>query len=315
MPDIASDRARILDLARAQLPDPSGWSLVVEPRWLERLYFGPGVARLTQALPTGELGGSASMSVSGSDAAAEVTVASMLRPGFEHLWTQQCAWIERQVAGRGATTAVRVVSECLTEPEKRRWAAAGFDLVFEELAMARDLLDEKDPPEVRWPNGSTVLEWGDAAAGASFEVYGAAFKDRPGFPGWSRAEWVGRLTGDADFVPEASLCVLLDGVPAGFVVCSRGWIDQVGVVPARRRLGLASALVTEASRRMRATGLRVVHLHVNADNPEARATWQRLGWRESGRRGRFERTRTPGVPDPRLNAAGRDRGLDAPISG
>ena len=238
MPDIASERARILDLARAQLPDPSGWSLVVDPRWLERLYFGPGVARLTQALPTGELGGSAAVSVSGSDAAADVTVVAMLRPGFEDLWTQQRAWIERQVAGHGATTAVRVVSECLTDAEKPRWAAAGFDLVFEELAMARDLLDEEDSPEVRWPNGSTVLEWGDAAAGASFEVYEAAFKDRPGFPGWSRAEWVGRLTGDADFVPEASLCVLLDGAPAGFVVCSRGWIDQVGVVPAHRRLGL-----------------------------------------------------------------------------
>jgi len=296
--EIASDRARILDLARAQLPDPTGWSLVVDPRWLERLYFGPGVARLAQVLPTGDLGGSAAVSVSGSDGDAEVTVASMLRPGFEDLWTTQHAWIERQVADRGATTAVRVVSECLTGAEKRRWAAAGFDLVFEELAMARDLPDEKDSPDVRWPNGSTVLEWSVAAAGASFEVYGAAFSDRPGFPGWSRSEWIERLTGDADFVPEASLCVLLDGAPAGFVVCSRGWIDQVGVVPAHRRVGLASALVTEASRRMRATGIRVVHLHVNANNPEARATWQRLGWREAGRRGRFERTRTPSVPGP-----------------
>jgi mycothiol synthase len=312
--DIASDRARILDLARAQLPDPTGWSLVVDPRWLERLYFGPGASRLTQALPTGELGGSAAVSVSGSDDAAEVTVASMLRPGFEDLWTAQHAWIELQVADRGATTAVRVVSECLTEAEKRRWAAAGFDLVFEELAMERDLPAEKDSPGVRWPTGSTVLEWGVAAAGASFEVYDAAFRDRPGFPGWSPSEWVDRLTSDADFVPEASLCVLLNGAPAGFVVCSRGWIDQVGVVPVHRRLGLASALVTEASRRLRATGIRVVHLHVNANNPEARATWQRLGWRESGRRGRFERTCTRSVPGP----AGTQRvatGLDAPTSG
>ena len=297
MRDIASERARILDLARAQLPDPS-WSLVVDPRWLERVYFGPGVARLTQALPTGELGGSAAVTVSGSDQAAEVTVTSLLRPGFEDLWTEQREWIERQVADRGAITAVRVVSECLTDAETTRWAAAGFDLVFEELAMERELLVAEDSPGMRWPNGSTVLEWGDAAAGASFQAYEAAFRDRKGFPGWSRSEWIGRLTGDADFVPEASLCVLLDGAPAGFVICSRGWIDQVGVVPAHRRLGLASALVAEASRRMRATGIRVVHLHVNADNPEARATWQRLGWRESGRRGRFERTRTPGVPDP-----------------
>ncbi len=298
MSDIASDRARILDLARAQLPDPSGWSLVVDPRWLEHLYFGPGVSRLVQALPTGELGGSAAVSVSRTDDVAEVTVASMLRPGFEDLWTTQHAWIERQVAELDPTAGVRVVSECLTDTERARWTAAGFDVVFEEIAMASELPDGKPSPEARWPNGSAILEWGDTAAGAGFQVYEAAFRGRPGFPGWSRAEWIGRLTGDADFVPEASLCVLRNGAPAGFVVCSRGWIDQVGVVPAHRRIGLASALVTEASRRMRATGIRVVRLHVNANNPEARATWQRLGWRESGRRGRFERTCPPGAPDP-----------------
>jgi mycothiol synthase len=286
--DIASERARILDLAQAQLPDPTGWSLVVDPRWLERRYFGPGVLRFTQSLPTSELGGSAAVSVSGSDD-AEVTVASMLRPGHEGLWTAQLAWVERQVAEHGGANVVRVVSECLTDAERRRWAAAGFDLVFEEIAMTRDLLSAEDSTEVVWPTGSTVLEWGDTAAEASFEVYEAAFRDRPGFPGWTRSEWIERLTGDADFVAEASLCVLVIGAPAGFVVCSRGWIDQVGVVPAHRRIGLASALVNEASRRMRAAGLGVARLHVNANNPEARATWTRLGWRESGRRGRFER--------------------------
>ncbi len=298
MSDTASERARILDLAQAQLPDPTGWSLVLDPRWLERLYFSPGVSRLVQALPTGELGGSAAVSVSGSDDAPGISVASMLRPGSEDLWIAQRAWIERQVAAAGSDVPVRVVSECLTDAEKRRWAAAGFDLVFEELAMERDLPDAEDPAAVRWPDGSTILEWGDAAATASFEAYEAAFRDRPGFPGWSRSEWIERLTGDADFVSGASLCVLLNGAPAGFVVCSRGWIDQVGVVPAHRRIGLAGALVTEATRRMRATGIRVARLHVNADNPEARAAWRHLGWRELGRRGRFERLPPPSLAGP-----------------
>ena len=295
MPDIASELARILELARAQLPDPTGWSLVVRPSWLDRFYFGPGVSRMVQALPTSELGGSAALSVTGSDDGGVITVTSMLRPGFEDLWTAQRAWIERHVADGGSTTSVRVFSECLTDAETCRWAAAGFDLVFEELAMERDLSDTEGSPEVRWPAGSTVLEWGDAAAAASFGVYEAAFRDRPGFPGWSRSEWLERLTGDADFVPETSVSVLLDGVPAGFVVCSRGWIDQIGVAPAHRRIGLATAIVTEATCRMRATGTRVARLHVNANNPEARATWRHLGWRESGRRGRFERLVMPKV--------------------
>jgi hypothetical protein len=46
---------------------------------------------------------------------------------------------------------------------------------------------------------------------------------------------------------------------------------------------------------MRAAGTRVARLHVNVNNPEARTTWRHLGWRESGRRGRFERLGTPKV--------------------
>ena len=111
MSDSASERAQILDLAHAQLPDPTGWSLVIDPRWLERFYFGPGVSRLAQVLRSGELGGSAAVLVSGSDDGPEVTVASMLRPGSEDLWIAQRAWIERQVAEAGSHVPVRVVSE------------------------------------------------------------------------------------------------------------------------------------------------------------------------------------------------------------
>jgi ribosomal protein S18 acetylase RimI-like enzyme len=101
-----------------------------------------------------------------------------------------------------------------------------------------------------------------------------------------------RLTGDDDFLPEASLCVAVDGAPAGFVVAEAGHIDQVGVVPARRRLGLASALVLESTARMRARGIPLARLHVNVNNPPALAAWHKLGWRIVGRRGRFVRIRT-----------------------
>jgi ribosomal protein S18 acetylase RimI-like enzyme len=43
---------------------------------------------------------------------------------------------------------------------------------------------------------------------------------------------------------------------------------------------------------MRALGLGVARLHVNTNNPGALATWRRLGWHETGRRGRFERVVT-----------------------
>ena len=291
--DTASELPRILAVAQAQHPDPAGWSLAMNVDWLEHSYFGTGVSRNLQGLPSGELGGCASVLIDPENSGA-ITVTAMLRPGSEQLWAAQLTWIEAQVEGAGATQ-VRVVSECLTEAEAHRWVAAGYDLVFEELAMERDITRETPPP-ARWPRGSTLVEWGNSAAEASFEVYEAAFRERPGFPGWLRSEWIDALTDDDDFLPAASLCVLLDGMPAGFVVCLTGWIDQVGVAPAHRRLGLASALVTEATARMRALGIGVARLHVNGNNPGALAAWRRLGWRESGRRGRFERVLSSRAP-------------------
>lgn len=295
---------RILALARAQRPDPEGWSLAVDADWLQRAYFGAGVATMFQALPSGELGGCASVRIPDHAEPPVVTVTSMLRPGCEHHWKAQLGWIESRLQEAGIRR-VRVISECLADAETARWTAAGYDLVFEELAMECDLTEPIDPP-ARWAEGTTILEWNGEAADLSFEVYEAAFAERPGFPGWSRSEWIDRLTGDPDFMPGASFCVLRDGQPAGFVVCSNGWVDQVGVTPAHRRLGLASALVTEAGARMHRLGMGVAQLHVNANNSRALAAWRRLGWRESGRRGRFERAVTA---HPRAN--GRSAGIVA----
>ena len=294
MSDIASELPRILAVAQAQHPDPAGWSLAMNVDWLEHSYFGTGVSRNLEVLPGGELGGCASVRIDPEDRGA-VTVTAMLRPGCEHLWAAQLVWIEAQVQDAGAGT-VRVVSECLSDAEALRWTAAGYLLVFEEVSMDRDLTDTSAARPARWPQGTTLVDWGVAAADASFEVYAAAFRERPGFPGWSRSEWIDAFTGDDDFLTAASFCVLRDGVPVGFVVCSTGWIDQVGVAPAHRRLGLATALVIEATARMRALGIGVARLHVNTNNPGALATWRRLGWRESGRRGRFERVVTRSAP-------------------
>ena len=145
-----------------------------------------------------------------------------------------------------------------------------------------------------------MLEWEDAGApSASFAVYEAAFRSRPGFPGLSQSEWIDRLTSDEIFLPSASFCAVRDGEPIGFVVCGTGWITgtgwvgQVGVDPAYRRMGLATALVTEAGARLGALGIGVAYLHINRNNPAGLATWQHLGWRECGRRGRMERAVRP----------------------
>jgi len=264
------------------------------------MYAGPGVIAKVWELPTGELSGSAAIRTEASILPPEpllVTVTSMLRAGCEGLWDEQRTWIEAVLEEAGISRTpgaiVQVVSEALCDDEVARWASSGFDLVFEELAMEFDLTVEQQSLLPRWPRGTRILEWGADTAAASFTVYDAAFRDRPGFPGWTQSEWTDWLTGEPGFLPGASFCVLMDGVPAGFVACSQGWIDQVGVVPSHRRVGLASALMSEAAARLRAGGMTLVHLHVNTNNAAALAAWRVLGWRMVGRRGRFERPLTP----------------------
>jgi hypothetical protein len=146
----ASELPRVLAVARSQRPDPAGWSLAVNLDWLQHSYFSSGVSRLLDALPSGELGGCASVRADTDGDAVTLIVTSMLRPGHEHLWPAQLAWIEAQAEEAGAAK-VRIVSECLSDAEVIRCASAGYDLVFEELAMERGLGDANAAPAAPWP--------------------------------------------------------------------------------------------------------------------------------------------------------------------
>jgi mycothiol synthase len=296
MADAAFDADRLISLARAMPGAPGDWSLATDAAWLARMYAGPETLTRFWERPTGELLASASI-LAGPGDRPSVIVTSMLRAGSEDLWTEQWSWLEREiedaVRASAGPPAVLAVSEALGDAEAARWTSVGFDLVFEEHTMELDLGAHGGPTRPRWPEGARVLDWGPEAAAASFAVYESAFRERPRFPGWTRSEWADRLTGDDDFLPEASLCARIDGVPAGYVVSRRGWIDQVGVVPEQRRRGLARALLSEVAARQRAGGESRLWLHVNADNPGARAVWRALGWSMVGRRGRFERDAHP----------------------
>ncbi|MDG4831959.1 GNAT family N-acetyltransferase [Solwaraspora sp. WMMD1047] len=138
------------------------------------------------------------------------------------------------------------------------------------------------------PAGISLRAWPTVPARRFFETYRAAFRDRPGFPGWSERKWVEWTADDAEFRPEWSLLAVDDRYgDVGFVTCADGWIVQVGVRPDRRGHGLGAVLVAEALRRMRAAGATEALLDVNVDNPAGRL-YRRLGFVEIGRRARFE---------------------------
>lgn len=112
MPDDAAELNQILELAGSQRPDPQGWSLSVDSRWLEGSFFGPGAVRLLQSSPAGELGACAALM---PDSGGGITVTSMLRPDCGHLWPDQLSWMQTQLASAAPGQGER----CQREPHRR----------------------------------------------------------------------------------------------------------------------------------------------------------------------------------------------------
>jgi hypothetical protein len=142
---------------------------------------------------------------------------------------------------------LRLVTESLTEEAERLFRAHGFTLQFAEDVMRHEL--STSLPDVSLPSHVTLLTWTPALAGEFFSVYQAAFRERPGYPNWSREEWTAWATDGDDFLPELSLLICCDGLGVGFIVCAEGWIVQMGVRPEWRRRGVGTALVREVLKR------------------------------------------------------------------
>jgi ribosomal protein S18 acetylase RimI-like enzyme len=103
------------------------------------------------------------------------------------------------------------------------------------------------------------------------------------------------FTGDDGFRADLTRLAVASGGPteigAGYIVCDvrraagapAGGVRQLGVVPAWRRRGVATALLVAALRAFRAEGLARAVLEVNVNNPEARQLYAGLGFEEVGR--------------------------------
>ena len=272
------DLGELVALAAAVLAADGGLPLAADAGFLRRRWFADGSAGIAGRDDAGRL-------VAAASVRPGVTATTLVHPEARGggLTERVLDWALAEAARRDGT--VTVETESLTPAQGELFASRGLRQVFAEDVMRIDLTG--DVPAPVWPPGAVLQDWSAETAPRFFAVYTAAFRDRPGFPGWSAGEWIGEVTDDEDFRPGWSVLATVPGVgDAGFVTGAVGWVVQVGVVPAARGRGLGGALVCEALGRMRAAGRVEAWLDVNVDNPAARL-YRRLGFRGMGRRGRF----------------------------
>jgi ribosomal protein S18 acetylase RimI-like enzyme len=176
-----------------------------------------------------------------------------------------------------------------------RYVAAGFAFALAEDELRRDLLLPIAPHPL--PDGMIYRRWRADVASAFFEVYRQAFRERPGFPNWSKELWRRNMTEHDEFRPELSLLVSSGTTDTGFAICAvaheqaeTGHIVQMGVVPAHRHRGIGNALLSEVMRRFKAVGLRYATLEVNVNNPQALRIYQHNGFERIHRFSSYRKT-------------------------
>jgi ribosomal protein S18 acetylase RimI-like enzyme len=296
------DLQTVVELARTCLLSDGGLSFLFEPDVLKDRYFpdapGTGIGAFDL---DGRLVACSTVYISGEAGAQRTRIVGQVRPdqrdkgigAYLMDWSQNQA-LDLRTGTVDKPLVLQIATESLTESAHRLYRAQGFENIFEELVMRRDL----SVPLANYtiPPGVTLMSWQSELAEEFYQAYYPAFRERPGFPGWSAAEWIAQVI-DNDLIPEWTLLARADGVPSGFLIgCidltttpPGGYVQQIGVIPAQRRRGLASALLVETMRRMQAAGADAAQLTVHINNPGAIEAYARLGFVTIGRRARYER--------------------------
>ena len=288
-----SDLPAVTELARACLSADGGQPFAASPSFLAA-WYPPGAEtyagwdgdRLACVSSLRAAAGGAADASPGRDPIGVTT--GLVHPAKRRLgigghgfdWAAQ----EAQRAGRAE---LRAETESLNNGAHALYLSKGLYQVLAEDVMQ---LDARTPvPLAHAPSGLTLSHWGQADPARFYAVYQAAFRERPGFPGWPQARWVDWISDDDDFRPAWTLLASLDGADVAFVAgAATGWISQMGVVPSARGKDIGALLIAEAVRCMRSAGETSVTLNVNVNNPHAAALYRRLGFARIGRRAKYQ---------------------------
>jgi ribosomal protein S18 acetylase RimI-like enzyme len=167
---------------------------------------------------------------------------------------------------------------------------------FKRFRMEVDLEVPRFAPALT--PGYRFAAWNEALLDVHARTKFRAFRDEIDaevFPCLGELEGCRRLMrdirGKAGFLPLATWLIACGTSPAELQWCGTiqgvvdghgvGMIQNVGVVPGHRGIGLGACLVERALAGFRARGLRAAALEVTVDNARAVRLYQRLGFRRT----------------------------------
>jgi mycothiol synthase len=206
-------------------------------------------------------------------------------------WTERRAAEVAQVDGRPAERALTSWPDEQQVGATTLYASEGYEIVRYGFLMVRDLAEPIPDPVL--PAGLEVRPVGESDHRRIWDADSEAFRDL-----WDHAE---RTDGDYEsWFAEPDLDTSLwrvawdGGEVAGSVMAyiwpseneglgiERGWLEHISVRRPWRRRGLASALIADALRGLRAAGMTEAALGVDAENPSgALRLYESLGFRRA----------------------------------
>lgn len=276
-PVTLDDLPSLVTLAQACLDHDGGMPSLATPQTVAALLVGEvGIAGYDEL---DDLVAVAALSRGEEDAlvASGLVHPSYRRQGFGE---QLVAWCREHADGE----LVHVVAETMSPEAESLFGSSGLRRTRAEAIMRHGLTHVSRIP---LPDGLESLAYRPETMEAFFTAYRLSFAERPGFSDTAADEWHASLAADPEFRPDDSRVALDgDGVPAGYVVMSGEWIDQVGVVPAWRGRRLGAHLTVRCLTVLRREDADFAWLAVTLGNP-ARVLYERLGFELYGTRARY----------------------------
>ncbi len=167
---------------------------------------------------------------------------------------------------------------------------------FKRFRMEAELGPFRPSPDL--PPGYRFVPWNEAVLDAHARTKWRSFRDEIDalvFPCLGDVEGCRRLMREIrnkpGFLPEATWLIARGQDAADIQWCGTiqgvadrggvGMIQNIGVVPGHRGIGLGAALVRRANAGFRSHGLRWAGLEVTAENSRAVRLYQRLGFRRT----------------------------------